>query len=81
MGLAYTLQIVGQVHAHPAHAAIILSLETVFAALGGVWLLSEVLDQRALFGCGLMLFGMLISQLQPRWLLKSWRAREQGGKS
>lgn len=76
VGLAYTLQIVAQAHAHPAHAAIILSLETVFAALGGVWLLSEVLDQRALFGCGLMLFGMLISQLQPRWLLKSWRARE-----
>ncbi len=73
VGLAYTLQIVGQKQAHPAHAAIILSLETVFAALGGVWLLSEVLDQRALFGCGLMLFGMLISQLQLRWLWKTWQ--------
>ena len=73
VGIAYTLQIIGQQHAHPAHAAIILSLETVFAALGGVWLLGEYLDQRALWGCALMLLGMLVSQVQLRWFFKTKR--------
>lgn len=65
VGLAYTLQVVGQKSANPAHAAIILSLESVFAVLGGVWLLDETLTLRAWFGCGLMLAGMLLSQV--RW--------------
>ncbi len=72
-GVAYTLQIIGQRAAHPAHAAIILSLETVFAAIGGVWLLGESLTIRALSGCALMLAGMLISQLPLRWLRRAWR--------
>lgn len=63
VGLAYTLQVIGQRNAHPSHAAIILSLEAVFAAVGGVLFLNEYLDQRALLGCGLMLAGMLISQI------------------
>ena len=50
---------------NPAHAAIILSLETVFAALAGWLLLGEVLGGRELLGCGLMLAGMLLSQLRP----------------
>ena len=49
--------------AHPAHAAIFLSMEAVFAAVGGWWLLGEILTSRALLGCSLMLSGMLISQL------------------
>jgi drug/metabolite transporter (DMT)-like permease len=65
VGVAYTLQVVGQKSANPAHAAIILSLESVFAALGGVWLLDETLSLRAWLGCGLMLAGMLLSQV--RW--------------
>ena len=71
VGVAYTLQIIAQQRAHPAHAAILLSLEAVFAALGGVWLLQESLHSRALLGCGIMLLGMLISQLPLRWLWKS----------
>jgi drug/metabolite transporter (DMT)-like permease len=63
VGLAYTLQILAQRHAHPAHAAIILSLEGVFAAVGGGLLIGEVLSPRALLGCGLMLAGMVTSQL------------------
>ena len=63
VGIAYTLQVVAQKNAHPAHAAIILSLEAVFAALGGWLLLGEVLSARGLLGCGLMLAGMLLSQL------------------
>jgi len=63
VGIGYTLQVVAQRRAHPAHAAILLSLEAVFAAVGGWWLLSEVLSARGLTGCGLMLGGMLLSQL------------------
>lgn len=73
VGIGYTLQVVGQRGAHPAHAAIILSLETVFAAIGGVLLLGEVLDERAIVGCALMLAGMLISQIRLRWWWKSRR--------
>jgi drug/metabolite transporter (DMT)-like permease len=65
VGVAYTLQVVAQRDAQPAHAAIILSLEAVFAAIGGWLLLGEVLSLRALIGCGLMLAGMLLSQLKP----------------
>jgi drug/metabolite transporter (DMT)-like permease len=63
VGVAYTLQVVAQRDAPPAHAAIILSLETVFAALGGWLLLNETLAGRGLMGCGLMFAGMLLSQL------------------
>lgn len=71
VGIAYTLQVLAQKNAHPAHAAIILSLETVFAAIGGIIFLDESLSVRALFGCGLMLLGMLISQVPLRYLVKS----------
>jgi drug/metabolite transporter (DMT)-like permease len=65
VGVAYTLQVVAQRDAQPAHAAIILSLEAVFAAIGGWLFLGELLSVRALIGCGLMLAGMVLSQLKP----------------
>lgn len=63
VGIAYTLQVVAQRHAPPVHAAIILSLESVFAAVAGWIILGEVLDLRGFLGCGLMLTGMLTAQL------------------
>jgi drug/metabolite transporter (DMT)-like permease len=63
VGIAYTLQVIAQREAHPAHAAILLSLEAVFAAIGGWLILGEIISARGLFGCGLMLAGMLLSQL------------------
>jgi len=63
VGIAYTLQVVAQRHAHPAHAAILLSLEAVFAAAGGWLVLDEKMAPRGLFGCALMLAGMMVSQL------------------
>ncbi|MGD8440971.1 MAG: DMT family transporter [Holophagae bacterium] len=65
-GIAFTLQVVAQRHAPPAHAAIILSLEAAFAVLGGWLLLGEILSVRGLIGCVLMLSGMILSQLEPR---------------
>jgi drug/metabolite transporter (DMT)-like permease len=64
VGVAYTLQVVAQRQAPVSHAAIILSLETVFAAFGGWLLLEEKMPFRGLVGCGLMLVGMLVSQLE-----------------
>ena len=62
VGIAYTLQIYAQKKAHPAHAAIILSLEGVFAVLGGWLILGESLGAKGIIGCALMLGGMFISQ-------------------
>ena len=66
VGVAYTLQVIAQERADPTHAAIILSLEAVFGALGGYFFLQEQLTSRELLGCALMLAGMLVSQV-------SWR--------
>lgn len=63
VGVAYTLQVVAQRYANPAHAAVLLSLESVFAALGGWLILGEILSFRTACGCALMLSGMLVSQL------------------
>ena len=63
-GIAYTLQVVAQKNAPAAHAAIILSLESVFAVFGGWLLLSELVTTRILLGALLMLLGMLAAQLQ-----------------
>lgn len=62
VGVAYTLQVVAQRHAKPAHAAIILSTESVFGAIGGALLLSESMTPRGYLGCALMLAGILVSQ-------------------
>jgi len=63
VGVAYTLQVVAQKKAHPAHAAILLSLEAVFAAFGGWLFLNETMTFRGIIGCAFMLAGMLLTQL------------------
>jgi drug/metabolite transporter (DMT)-like permease len=62
VGLGYTLQAVGQRVAPPADAAIILSLEAVFAALSGWLFLGETLGLMQLLGCGIMFAGMSLAQ-------------------
>ena len=66
VGIGYTLQVVAQQHAIPSHAAIILSLEAVFAAIAGAVFLSEELALKGYIGCALMFAGMLLAQLWPR---------------
>ena len=61
-GIGYTLQVVAQRDAPPAHATIILCLEGSFAALGGVLLLHESAGTRTILGFALMLTGMVVSQ-------------------
>jgi drug/metabolite transporter (DMT)-like permease len=70
VGIGYTLQIVGQKRAPPAHAAIILSSEAVFAAFGGWLILQEVLPTLALMGCALMLAGMVLAQVRLKNVAK-----------
>lgn len=62
VGIAYTLQVFAQRHVHPTYATIILSFETVFAAIGGWLLLGETLSVQGLIGCVLMLAGMWVVQ-------------------
>jgi len=71
VGIAYTLQVIAQREANPAHSAIILSLEGVFAAIGGWLMLGEILSLRSLFGCALMLGGMLLSELSSLFAKKT----------
>jgi drug/metabolite transporter (DMT)-like permease len=66
VAIGYTLQVVAQRHAIASHAAIILSLEAVFAAIAGALMLDESLHARGYIGCALMLAGMLIAQLWPQ---------------
>jgi len=63
VGVAYTLQIVAQKHVDPSRAAILLSLEAVFAVLAGWLMLDELLNSRESWGCILMFAGMMLSQL------------------
>jgi len=66
IGVAYTLQIVGQRYVAPAKAAVIFSLESVFSVVGGAILISEVMTGRAYFGCILIFCGIILSQIKPK---------------
>ena len=61
-GVAFTLQLYGQRYAEPAAAAILMSFEAIFGALAGWFFLNEIMTARELFGCLLMLAGMLATQ-------------------
>jgi drug/metabolite transporter (DMT)-like permease len=62
IGVAFTLQVAGQKNARPTDAAIIMSMESVFAALGGGLLLGERLGLRELAGCVAILTGAVVAQ-------------------
>ena len=66
MGVAYSLQIIGQKHVQPTPASLIMSLESVFAVLFGWWLLKERLAPHELIGCGLVFAGVILSQLPAK---------------
>jgi len=63
MGIAYSLQIVGQQRLDSTPAALIMSLESVFAALFGALILNETMTGTELLGCGLMFSAVILSQL------------------
>jgi drug/metabolite transporter (DMT)-like permease len=69
LGLCYTLQIWAQRHTPPADAALILSLESVFAVLSGWLFLRETLMPIQVFGCLLIFIAVLLSQFKE-WSLR-----------
>ena len=66
MGVAYTLQIVGQKRVAPSAAALLMSLESVFAALFGWLLLHETMTRAEVLGCLLVFAAVVISQLPEK---------------
>jgi drug/metabolite transporter (DMT)-like permease len=63
--IGFSLQVIGQRHTPPAEASLIMSLESVFALVGGAILLGERLHTVAAVGCGLILLAVLIVEVFP----------------
>lgn len=66
MGVAYTLQIVGQQHLEPTTASVIMSMESVIAALCGWLLLKETMTPWELLGCCLVFAAVILSQMPSK---------------
>ena len=64
-GVAFTLQMYAQKNIDEAPAAIIYSLEGVFAALAGWIILNQILNLDNIIGCFLILFAVILSQIAP----------------
>lgn len=62
-GIAYTLQIIGQKHASPVVASLLMCFESVFAAIAGWLILKEALSAREFIGCAIMFAAIIISQV------------------
>ncbi len=62
-GIAYTLQIIGQKYSKPATASIVMSLESVFASIGGALILSERLNNIEILGCALVFIAVILAQI------------------
>ncbi len=65
-GVAYTCQVIGQRDADPNFAAIVMSSECVFSAIGGAIILHENLGIKGYVGCVLMFAGIILSQLNVK---------------
>lgn len=65
-GVAYTFQIVGQKYTDPTSASIIMSLESVFAAISGWILLGEAMNFSQILGCALMFLAIVLVQLPEK---------------
>lgn len=66
MGVAYSLQIVGQKRLEPTAASLLMSLESVFAVLFGWLILHETMTAYELLGCGLVFAAVILSQIPAK---------------
>ena len=64
-GIAFTLQMYAQKNIDEAPAAIIYSLEGVFAAVAGWVILNQILNKNSILGCFLILIAVILSQIAP----------------
>ena len=71
--MAFVLQLFGQRHISSAPAAIVMSLEGVFAAVAAWIILNQILGINNIIGCTLILFGVLLSQLAPIYKKKIYK--------
>ncbi|MBT1171558.1 DMT family transporter [Bifidobacterium sp. SO4] len=62
VGIAYTLQVVGQQWVPPTRASLLMSLESFFSAVGGAIFLGEIMTPRGYAGCALIFIGTLLAQ-------------------
>lgn len=69
MGVGYSMQIIGQKRLEPTAASLIMSLESVFAALGGWLILHNTMTSAELWGCALVFAGVVVSQIPVQKLL------------
>jgi drug/metabolite transporter (DMT)-like permease len=76
VGVAFTLQVVGQKNAHPASASLLLSSESLFAAIGGWLILNEKMSVRAIIGCILILSGIILVQVFQNYKKKQMSLKE-----
>lgn len=66
VGIAYTLQVVGQKDLNPEFASIICSTEAVFSAIGGALILHETMSLKGYLGCVLIFIGILFAQFKMK---------------
>ncbi|KAB7791178.1 DMT family transporter [Bifidobacterium leontopitheci] len=64
VGIAYTLQVIGQQWVPPTRASLIMSLESFFSVLGGALLLGETMTARGYVGCALIFAGTMLAQVR-----------------
>ena len=63
-GIAYTLQVIGQKNLNPGVASILLSLESVFGAIGGAIIFGEVMTPREIIGSVIVFSAVILSQIE-----------------
>ena len=63
-GIAYTLQVIGQRNLNPGVASILLSLESVFGAIGGALIFGETMEPREIIGSAVVFSAVILSQIE-----------------
>ena len=76
VGVAYTCQILGQKESDPTFASIVFSTESVFSAIGGAFLLNEIMSGRGYLGCILIFIGIVLSQLNFDSITKMFKKQK-----
>ena len=75
-GVAYTLQIIGQKNTPPAVASLVMSMESVFAALSGWLILKQRMQGRELLGCVLVFAAVILAQIPFKALQEKWQKKK-----
>jgi drug/metabolite transporter (DMT)-like permease len=70
-GIAYTLQVIGQKNLNPGVASILLSLESVFGAIGGALIFGETMSPREIIGSSVVFFAVILSQIELKNIKKA----------